>query len=750
MQRQPFANDVGDSMITYSNRWLATLVLVLAVLACPCLAQDAAPAGGDASAAPAPAAAPAADQKLSKLWGDLLHYIKIARPDMAKSFGQAILDSGASAREVYLLSVTTPSAQVDLARGENLEGMKDVIVAIRKLIEKGYEAERSDPAQIAASIESLGGTVRGYELAARRLEVSGEFALPQLLQKLTDPQTSDTLRGRIINVLPRLGKDAVRPLAEALQTSDPKLQEVLANALGSIGYPHSAAQLRELSVRAGTLDRVARASQRALAAVAGAQSADKPVAELAYDLAQKYYADAESVQADIRYDTANVWYWTEGLGLTYKAVPRAIFNEIYAMRMARLALKHDANFYPAVSLWVAANLKRQAQLPAGATDATQADQEPTPQFYALASGAKYLQDVLARAMKDKDSAVALGAIEALAKSSGAKSLIEPLAGGAQPLVQALSYPDRQVRFLAAESLARALPDKRFTGQDQVMSVLNEALRQTGQKAAIVVAADDVERNKLKDAVRGAGFEVVEGATMADGVAAARKTAGVDVAVVGVTPELSGALAALRKDAYFAALPVVALQQSEVARKVCQSDGYVVLANRDAPAADLVKAIDDALKQGVGTAMSPEQAGEWAVRAAQAVELLGLTGNSVLDVCIARASLIAALNDSRESVKLAVAKALGTLNAADAQQALAAQAVKADLAENVRIAALNDLSASLRRFGNLLTEKLAQEVLAVVTGKGSQELRNAAAQALGAMSLPSDQIKSLIIETGANR
>ena len=59
------------------------------------------------------------------------------------------------------------------------------------------------------------------------------------------------------------------------------------------------------------------------------------MAQLCYDLAEKYYYGAESLQPDIRYETANVWYWQEGFGLTYKSVPRRIFSDIYAMRTAR-------------------------------------------------------------------------------------------------------------------------------------------------------------------------------------------------------------------------------------------------------------------------------------------------------------------------------------------------------------------------------------------------------------------------------
>ena len=62
-------------------------------------------------------------------------------------------------------------------------------------------------------------------------------------------------------------------------------------------------------------------------------------------------------------------------------------------------------------------------------------------------------------------------------------MISSIAGGVQPLVKAMVYPDRQVRYLAAVTLAKSLPDTKFTGMDLVAPVLNEALPDRGQAGA---------------------------------------------------------------------------------------------------------------------------------------------------------------------------------------------------------------------------------------------------------------------------
>jgi len=713
---------------------LAAVVLVAAALIGPSImAQTGSPA--------------TTGKSVDQLWGDFLHYIRVARPDLAKSFGEALLDSGAQPKDVYLLSVKTVGASADLIRGEKLPGMAKIIVRLRKMIELGHEALRKDPTEIARSIKTLGGTIRGFEIAARRLAESGEYATPQLIQALRDPTTPVALRERITDVLPRLGKQAVRPLSVALQAKDPELLEIIASALGRIEYPSAAARLKELTERKGILPRTRRVAATALVACAGQSAMAKTTAAIYYDQALSYYYQKASFAPDIRYATANVWYWDEGAGLTYRVVPRAIFCDIYAMRMCRLALAHDPKFYPAVSLWLAANIKRQADLPDGATDPTYGTDTPSAKYFALASGAKYLQAVLARGLKDLNSDVARGAILALAQTAGAKNLVQPVAGGAQPLVEALSYPDRHVRFLAAVSLANALPEKRFTGCQLVMPQLTQAIRQTGKKRAVVVIQDESLRNKIKDAIRAAGYEVIDNPNPAGAIADAHKAVGVDVVVLAASPDPVAIIASVRQDPLLATLPVIVAAKTTALRSLVEQDKRIVQIDSAAGAAAVADALHQADVLAAGAAMTPADAAAWSVRAAQAVEYLGTTGNNVFDINLATGALIAATGDSRQQVRLAAAKALSVIGQADAQRAVAALAVDDGNDENVRVAAFGDLSASLRRYGNQLSDALAQQVLDVVQDRGeSPELLNAAAQALGAMNLPSDKIKSLILTT----
>ncbi|MCJ7544613.1 MAG: hypothetical protein MUP47_08655, partial [Phycisphaerae bacterium] len=644
----------------------------------------------EAETAPSPPAeaplptqpAPQVDEKeLAALWDNFLHGIKVAREDLAESTGRAILESGA-ARQVYLLSVKEGDVQWLLTRGERLGNLKPIIDDIRKMIEAGYSAERSDPNQIAHAIDLLAENLRAYEIGAGRLVTSGEYAMPQLVQKLTDRTTSATLTERIISVLPRMGKEAVRPLSAALAAKDQGLLQIAAEALGRIRYGEAAAALKEMLQREDLVERTRQIASAALVACGGEAAATTPAASVLYEQAEKYYYNRQSVPVDPNSPTANVWSWREGLGLEYHPVPKEVFGDVYAMRLAQAALKQDAAFYPAVSLWLAAKMHQ--EIHSGAPEGTAPEGEPGARFYALAGSAKYLQDVLQRALRDDDPALALRAIEALAETAGAGSLVEPVAGGVQPLVEALSNRDRQVRLMAALALANALPKEHFKGDDRVVAVLNEALRHRGQRKALLIDADSARRNLLKDALRSAGYEVVDEPDPDKALVAGRETGGVDLVVLGAKPDPADFLVRMRTDPALAALPAVVAYSDERLRRMASQDSGMVLMQAEVTAASASEAIAQAMKTTSAASQTPEQTASWAIRAADAIARLGTTGNTVFDIAQTASMLASALKDAQGEVVMAAAKALASMPAGQAQQALAQRALTATVDQQTRV------------------------------------------------------------------
>ncbi|MCD4698949.1 MAG: HEAT repeat domain-containing protein, partial [Phycisphaerae bacterium] len=381
--------------------------------------------------------------------------------------------------------------------------------------------------------------------------------------------------------------------------------------------------------------------------------------------------------------------------------------------------------------------------------------QPGANFIALAGGAGYLQRVLDIAMKDGDVEVALAVIEALGRTTGAKNLVATVSGGAQPLVAALTYPSRRVRYLAAEALGSSRPQKRFPGWHLVVPVLTEALRATGTPTAVLADPDLTHRNMIKDLLRGSGCVVIDDAVFGKALQTARSEGGADLIVLAskiTAPDISKAVAALRSEAVYTRTPIIIVtspSEAAVVKNLARSDSLiVVLDDEGLDAAGLAGAIKSASEKSSGAAaMDEAEAVEWSIRAAKCLRLLAMTNNSVYDLTDATKSLIAAISDKRDEVRITSARALAQFRAAEAQQAVAALAVDTEAAEQTRIAAYTALSESVRRFGNQLTEKQVQAVIDDVMGDGSLDIRNAAAQSMGALSLPSEKVKELIRTAG---
>ncbi|MCY2927511.1 MAG: hypothetical protein NT031_19150, partial [Planctomycetota bacterium] len=148
-------------------------------------------------------------------------------------------------------------------------------------------------------------------------------------------------------------------------------------------------------------------------------------------------------------------------------------------------------------------------------------------------------------------------------------------------------------------------------------------------------------------------------------------------------------------------------------------------------------------------LSPAQYPEaraWAVQAAGSIRQLGLAHNAAYDLQATRLALIDALDrPTQGEVQTAAANALSVLAGPECQRAIVETACKGTVMPNVRVACFNAAAESVRRLGNLITEEQAEKVIAVVNGKDALVVREAAAKFLGALDLPSEKIKDLVLQ-----
>ncbi|MCC6681564.1 MAG: hypothetical protein IT445_11740 [Phycisphaeraceae bacterium] len=681
----------------------------------------------------------AQDQDAAGLWADFNHYVLVARPDLAKAAGEALLQK---ADEQQLLDVVEASdyANYDrtLQRAAKTEGLGDIASQLDARIQAARIARSRESQRIGDDISKLANGQRPYLNAVERLKSAGQYAAPQLLAVLHDGgQTS--LHPYVLQAMVAVGRPLVAPLSEALPQLDPVNQGRIAQVLAEIGYPHPLPYLKQIIDDSAT-----DANARVLARKAYEQllertelPSDLNAAMLYLLLGESQYKHQTSGQEIPGYDAAEgkgiVWHYDAQVGLVAVPVPGSVFGDVLAMRAATAALALDPSLDKALSLYLMANLRRQNNLPQGVTDPSYAPDRQDPMFYALLAGPARLQDVLARALSDRDPVLAIDAIDALSETAGVKDQVG--GDGDKPLVSALSFPDPMVRFRAAAALTSARPADVFPGSYRVVPVLAEALRPSDTKVALVLSDKQELLNSLVASAGELGYTVLSGTTLAGVQDQVATAAAVDVIITGGSlASIQTVLAGSEGDYRLGAVPVLAMvnpaQQVELNERY-GNQSRLVSSVIPAEAETLTGALESALKLIAPKEVGAETAKQMALESLQLLATVALASD-VYNVQDAQPALIASLDASDAEVVTGSAAVLALINSAESQSALIESALKAS--GDSQVALLHSLADSASHFGNMVSREQSDLLLTLVlSSTGDTAL--AASRAHGALALP---------------
>ncbi len=722
-----------------------------------------------AAAADAPASVKQIVEKIARgrkqkaLAEDGWHFAAIGRFNYADANFKALTDENPDPVALLELARQNPNRHTILIK---LISNTEVGPAARQFLEilnRGEELLRMDPYEVVVNIRKLAGPPRVAHHARMRLKESGEYAVPHLIQILQDAKQRN-LHSAIIQVLPEIGRGALNPLCIALSIEDNVTKKVLIDSLARIGYRQALPYLATIAVDERASAECRTAATQAMATL-GASGASRSA--LFAELAESYYQNAESVRADSRRDTANVWYLRDG-ELRLIVVPTAIFNDIMAMRCCEEALLADANHAQATALWVAANFRREAKLglnvesdqpdELAARDATRPEDYPRSIYFARAAGAMYNHMVLARAFTDRDPGVALGAIAALSETAGAPSLVGP-EDIKQALAATLAFPSRQVRIKAALALGRALPAMSFPGSQNVMPVLSEALAQSGRQSALIVDPDVSAANRLQAVLRAAGFECAIGANLNSARENARKLniTSYDLILLATDieqPDILTAVNDLRRDLPTSATPVlVVVKEGQFSRasSAARTTGVEIVPGEITelgdPAVIEKQLLNRVARASQALGMSPlgrELAMNLALESADVLRLIAESNLKTFDISRAEPALIGAVQGDSESLRVRAANALALHPSDAAQDALATAALNDTRGLDERVAIFGSLAESARRNGNLLADSdLVRRLIEFTLTEENLVLRAAASKALGALNLPSNKASEII-------
>jgi CheY-like chemotaxis protein len=691
------------------------------------------------------APASAQDETPAQLLEDFVHYSNIAKPDLAAAYGQRLLDSGITCAE---LAALLDEGDMSLDRFDNavrrmmlVPEMEDLVAEIGRCVEQGRLDLARDSARIDQAIGMLGGTQREKLLAQGRLKAAGEYAVPALLRQITEGR-DEKRKQASKNMIVTIGRQAVTPLCEALGQVDPQSQRVICEILGDIRYPHAAPYLRELSVNETADAPVRQAAERAFRVVGGAQ-ADPSI--LYSNLGYLYYDCLGSLIAYPYEETNNIWDYDWAVGLVARPVPTVIYCELMSMRLARKALQFDPANRPALSLFVAANLKRENSLPQGESDPIEGEGRYSPSFYATVFGTQVCLDVLALGIDTTDTPLVRDAIAALSQTTGGSNLFGS-GQGRRPLIEALSYPDRRVQYESSLTLARALPDQAFAGADLVVPLLASAVRTSNQSFGLVVADEEENRRQAVIALENLGYTIAGAEESVEALRGAiAEAVGVDVVIVWMDKAEAAkqAVSNLRNVAKTVAAPVAILAPGVDVpdlRREYHGDGRVKVSRPGLSSDAFAALIDELLRHAAGGRMTDAEAEAYAIESLQALEDIAISNSAAYPIAEAESALLDALESRTGGTRLLVADILALIDTQRAQRKLFDMALAA--AGDEKIDLLDRVAASVKRFGSYAERRHIIALLDLVTNS-SGLTAEAAARLHGALNLPSTDAVRLV-------
>lgn len=692
----------------------------------------------------------------SDLLKDFIHFTRIARYDVAASVGRELLSRNMQPRDfVTLVDSAGEGARFDetVGRAMRVAGLEPLAGAMYKMYETGRLEAARDPKEIAENIAKLTGTVQGRIRASARLKAAGEYAVPQLLTALMDRDNS-SLRSESQRVLVDIGSQAVIPLSTAMIGADPAMQERLADVLGLIGHRSALPFLADVRMSSSNQN-VRTAAERAMNRI-DSGSAGASVAELYIQLANRYYNQSRDVTSFPGEEYQLLWSFQPGAGLTMTGIRSSVFHEAMAMRLAARALEIDASSQEALTIWLASNLRREIQQPKDYDNPAYPSDRRDAMYFAVTAGAGPMQGVLARAIDAKDTLLARKSIEAIQQTAGSKALVAAASYGSagsarQPLVEALSYPNRRVQYESALAIGSSQPGAAFSGSDRVVPTMAAAVRDASSKFAAIIARDAEQYQAVRKILEGDGFVVLSrGASLAELEGPIAEVPAVDV-IVAIDPnpaEFAQLITQIRGTTRTAATPLLALTIAEAypeLRRRYETETSVAIRPIAIPAESISKSVSDLVLIASGGPIGTDEATAYAARSLGTLRDLALTRNAILPVEEAVLPLIKSLGETTGETRQNVAQVLALVPQQRAQVALMDAAVATSGAERVQL--INHVATSAKRFGNLLEERQVRRVLELAKSSDAAESTAAAALA-GSLNLPNADLLPLILG-GAN-
>jgi HEAT repeat protein len=735
--------------VRYQNRNLTGLSLSLMLIAGSGLALSSTPAQGSNLAAQ-----PESEIQTQRLelLRDFIHYVKIARFDIASDLGTRLIDTGISEEEfVDLVEQSREQQRFEeaIAAGLRVPVLEPVAAQLELMFREGKLDRARNPDEIARNIALLTEGLRARTLARERLIFAGEYAMPQLLDAYL--QNKDlALKAQVQRLMVDMGRGAIAPLMSALPNLDETSQEAVAEVLGLIPYRTSLPVLIDVYQNT-TNNAVRQATGRAISRLGGNPGSD--LADMYALLADSYYAEPAELTSFPDEDYQLVWNFDPGLGLVMVPVRTPVFHEAMAMRLAERALSLDPQNDETLALWVSSNYSRSFDTPENYENPMYSSDRRDAEYFGIAVGPEIDQVVLRRGIDSRDTPLVRSAIQAIAQTAGPRSLWGQDLDGRYPLLESLNYQNRRVQFETALALGNAQPAESFNGSERVIPLLASAVKDASARYAIVLTGEERERyDQYRSSLERAGFTVLppapEGLGQLEAAIAETPTIDLIVSAQGFDNTLL-TIETARTENKTSVSPVLALMGADdlvPMQRQYGRDQSIAVRRQSISNSAFDNSVETLLEVASGGPISLDEADEYATRAIDVLRNLAISNNQVLNISDAASILIDVLEQVDGFTMLDIAEIISYMPQDKAQQAIMDKTL--GVSEDMQVEMLTIVADSGKRHGNKLNNRQIRRLIELAQSD-NDELASTAAATMGALEVDNDTLLQLIFVPEGN-
>ncbi|WP_435011458.1 HEAT repeat domain-containing protein [Tundrisphaera lichenicola] len=660
-----------------------------------------------------------ASQTPLETWETANYLIQIGQPAQAAAYVKKFVESNPD--DATLLKIRDAYGAGSILRLSDDLATRPYAHPLAERLSQASIRHATDPARLSRFIEGLSKSREEQAFAVERLREAGPYAVPPILQALSVSGLESGVRTPIAENLGRLDRAAVPALIAALDSPDAQLVGDVARALGRIGDLRALPALTHLAAQQPPTP-AKEAVDLAILELTGRPFTSQPrtpVRVLAEE-ARRYHLHGYRFPGD----PIVIWRWDPAAKLPVAvSTPVREAESLLGIRAAREAIEADPADVEARVVLLSLGL----------------DHHPDEwKTAALAAGPDILGKVARTAMADHRPELAARALTLLAQVVDRDQLLTE--ARPNPLVEALSAPDRRVQFAAAEALVHLDPRRRFSGSSRLVPVLARFVSAQAAPRAVVVDGNPERGAQTTAALQSLGYETQLAPTGVKGFTQAARSA--DVELILADPhfvndpwQLADLLRNLDADPRTSGIPVFVAGPLEMHDRIRPSlesfPGVKFLVTPTSPSA--LKAELDAAFAALGVRpLSPEERADYAKRASVLLAQIARSPGSPFEASLVAAepALTLALNGPTAGPEAAAV--LGDVPGLDAQRSLADVALDASKDLGLRRVAAEQLSRNIRRFGPRLAAEQERRLVEDLSRESDPALRDALAAAVGAL------------------